>query len=90
MGGDKIESLQKDIQHAQEKLNSVIQASSNYQKDCRELELDAELNEELFTANKRTATERLEKIADDTKRAQDNFGEAAAQFSQQQQSLERY
>ena len=87
LGGDKIESLQKDIQHAQDKLNSVIQASSSYQKDCRELELDAELNEELFIANKRAATERLEKIADDTKRVQDNFGEAAAQFSQQQQSL---
>ena len=87
LGGDKIESLQKDIKYAQEKLNSVIQASSNYQKDCRELELDAELNEELFIANKRAATERLEKIADDTKRVQDNFGEAAAQFSQQQQAL---
>ena len=87
LGGDKIESLEKDIQHAKDKLNSVIQASSNYQSDCRSLELDAELNEEIFISNKREATLKLEKIEDDTKQSQDYFGEIAAKLSKQQLAL---
>ncbi|AGP82742.1 hypothetical protein I533_13910 [Alteromonas mediterranea MED64] len=87
LGGDKIESLEKDIEHAKDKLNSVIQASSNYQNDCRSLELDAELNEEIFISNKREATLKLEKIEDDTKQSQDYFGEIAAQLSERQKSL---
>lgn len=87
LGGDKIESLEKDIQHAKDKLNSVIQISSNYQSDCRSLELDAELNEEIFITNKRAANLKLEKIEDDTKQSQDYFGEIAAQLSEQQKSL---
>ncbi len=87
LGGDKIESLKKDIQHAKDKLNSVIQVSSNYQSDCRSLALDAELNEEIFIANKREATLKLEKIEDDTKQSQDYFGEIAAQLSEQQKNL---
>lgn len=87
LGGDKIESLKKDIQYAKDKLNSVIQASSNYQSDCRSLELGAELNEEIFISNKRAATLKLEKIEDDTKQSQDYFGEIAAQLSEQQKSL---
>ncbi len=87
LGGDKIESLKKDIQHVQEKLNAVIQAASNYQNDCRNLKLDAELNEECFIANQHEATLKLEKIEDDTKQSQDSFGGIAAQLSEQQKSL---
>ena len=87
LGGDKIESLKKDIEHAKERLKSVIQAASNYQSDCRSLALDAELNEERFIANQREATLKLEKIEDDTKHSQDYFGEIAAQLSEQQKSL---
>ncbi len=87
LGGDKIESLKKDIQHAKENLNSVIQASSNYQSDCRRLELDTELNEEKFIANKREAILKLEKTEDDTKQSQDYFGGIAAQLSEQQKGL---
>ncbi len=87
LGGDKIESLKKDIKHAQDKLNDVIQASSDYQRDCRKLNLGTELNEELFLANKSTAAEKLAKIEDDTKQSQDYFGGIAAQFSEKQQNL---
>lgn len=87
LGGDKIESLKKDIKYAKDDLNSAIQASSNYQSDCRSLELDAELNEEIFIKNKREATLKLEKIEDDTKQSQDYFGEIAAQLSEQQKRL---
>jgi len=88
LGGDKIESLKKDIQHAKDKLDSVIQASSNYQRDCRTLALDSELNEEIFIVNKREATLKLEKIEDDTRQSQDYFGGIAAQLSEQQKNLD--
>ncbi|WP_282110956.1 ATP-binding protein [Shewanella algicola] len=87
LGGDKIESLKKDIRHAQDKLNDVIQVSSNYQRDCRNLNLSAELNEELFLENKNTAAEKLAKNEDDTKQSQDYFGEIAAQLSENQKNL---
>ena len=87
LGGDKIESLKKDIKHAQDKLNDVIQVSSNYQRDCRNLNLSAELNEELFLENKNTAAEKLAKNEDDTKQSQDYFGEIAAQLSEKQKNL---
>lgn len=87
LGGDKIESLKKDIKHAQEKLNDVIQASSNYQRDCHKLNLSAELNEALFLENKAAAAEKLEKNEDDTKKSQDYFGEVAAQLSEKQNNL---
>ena len=61
LGGDKIESLKKDIKHAQEKLDGVVQASSRYQSDCRNLNLSTELNEELFITNKSMATEKISK-----------------------------
>ena len=87
LGGDKIESLKKDIKHAQDKLNDVIQVSSNYQRDCRNLNLSAELDEELFLENKNTAAEKLAKNEDDTKQSQDYFGEIAAQLSEKQKNL---
>ena len=87
LGGDKIESLKKEIKYIQSKLNDVIQVSSKYQGDCRRLSLNSELDEEIFITNKSTANENLAKIEEDTKQAQDHFGEVAAQLSEQQKNL---
>lgn len=87
LGGDKIESLKKEIKYIQSKLNDVIQVSSKYQGDCRRLSLNSELDEEIFITNKSTAIENLAKIEEDTKQAQDNFGYVAAQLSEQQKNL---
>ena len=87
LGGDKIESLKKEIKYIQSKLNDVIQISSKYQGDCRRLSLNSELDEEIFITNKSTANENLARIEEDTKQAQDHFGEVAAQLSEQQKNL---
>jgi len=87
LGGDKIESLKKDIMHIQEKLNDVIQASSSYQNDCRSLALSAELTEEIFLTNKNSSAEKIARIEDDTKQSQDYFAEVAAQLSESQKKL---
>ncbi len=87
LGGDKVESLRKESRHTQEKLNDVIQASSNYQDDCRSLELNAELNEDTFSTNQQNAAEKIAGIEEDKKQSQDAFAEAAAQLSQHQQKL---
>ncbi|MCA9458668.1 MAG: AAA family ATPase, partial [Nitrospira sp.] len=81
LGGDKIESLKNEIKYIKGKLDDVIQASSKYQGDCRRLSLNSELNEGVFLTNKRTAIENLVKIEEDTKQAQDRFGDVAAQLS---------
>ncbi len=90
LGGDKIESLKKDIRHIQEKLNDVIQASSNYQNDCRTLALCADLNEEVFSSNKSSVVEKIARIEDDIKQSQDYFGEVAAQLSEKQKQLQEF
>ncbi|MCP5016482.1 MAG: AAA family ATPase [Ketobacter sp.] len=87
LGGDKIESLKNEIKYIKGKLDDVIQASSKYQGDCRRLSLNSELDEGVFLANKRTAIENLAKIEEDTKQAQDRFGDVAAQLSEQQKNL---
>ena len=87
LGGDKIESLKNEIKYIKGKLDDVIQASSKYQGDCRRLSLNSELNEGVFLTNKRTAIENLVKIEEDTKQAQDRFGDVAAQLSEQQKNL---
>src|SRR5690606_38874060 len=48
VGGDKVESLKKDIKHAQESLEGVIRQSSNYQRDCQNLGLSTDLTESAF------------------------------------------
>ena len=71
LGGDKIEALKKDIKHAKDKLNDVIRTSSQYQSDCRKLNLNTELNEGLFLANKNIAAEKLNTIEEDKAQALD-------------------
>lgn len=87
LGGDKIESLKNEIKYVKDKLDDVIQVSSGYQGDCRRLSLNSELNEEVFLTNKSKAIENLVKIEEDTKQAQDRFGDVAAQLSEQQKNL---
>jgi len=87
LGGDKIESLKKDIKHIQEKLNDIIQASSSYQNDCRSLALSADLTEEIFLTNKKSSAEKIARIEDDTKQSQDYFAEVSAQYGEDQKKL---
>ncbi len=87
LGGDKIESLKKDIRHNREKLNDVIRASSSYQNDCRSLGISDDLDEAVFLANSACADEKIEGIKDDTKQGQDYFGEVAALLSENQKKL---
>jgi len=87
LGGDKIESLKKEIAYVKGKLDDVIQFSSKYQGDCRRLSLNSDLEEGVFVTNKSTAVDSLAKIEVDTKQAQDHFGEVAAQLSEQQKNL---
>lgn len=86
-GGDKIESLKKEIRHIQEKLEDVIQVSSNYQRDCRDLSLNTELNEEIYIAHKKAASERFLRSEEETEKGQNYFAEISAQFSDQQKYL---
>lgn len=87
LGGDKIESLGKDIGHIQARLNDIILMSSNYQSDCRNVDLGSELNEEVFLANRKAAVENSVRITEDTRKKQDYFGEIAGQLSEKSKLL---
>ena len=88
LGGDKIESLKKDSKHAQDKLNDVIQVSSNYQRDCHNLNLSAELKEDLFLTNKSLAIDKLASIEDDKNHALDNLVNINTTVNKQKEDFE--
>lgn len=87
LGGDKIESLRKDLERIQGKLSDVINISSGYQHTCRKLDLKPELTEERFIENQNLSAQRLERIKESTEHAQNQFAETAARLSEKQKEL---
>jgi len=80
LGGDKIESLQKDIDHAKERLKSVVRESSRYQDNAKELGLSRSLEEVIFINNQAEASQKLQKIDEEDEIAQDRVVSAAIEF----------
>ena len=76
LGGDKIESLKKDVERIKEKLNDVVNSSSSYQDVCRKLELGSDLSEEKFIENSRLAEIKSRGLEQDKKQALDALLEA--------------
>ena len=87
VGGDKVESLKKDIKHAQETLESVIRQSSNYQRDCQNLGLSTELNESAFLSNKRLADGQAENLELMKNQGLESFAEIRAELSKSESAV---
>lgn len=83
-GGDKIESLKKDLSHTQNTLSRIVKESSRYQEDARSLALNSDLDENQFSANQTLAADKLNSINNDTRESQDKFAAISAQFSEVQ------
>lgn len=80
VGGDKVESLKKDIKHAQESLEGVIRQSSNYQRDCQNLGLSTDLTESAFLANKTLADGQAENLEQLKNQGLESFAEVRAEL----------
>ncbi|GKW38750.1 ATP-binding protein [Pectobacterium carotovorum] len=87
LGGDKIESLKKDIKHAQENLESVIRQSSNYQRDCQNLGLSPELTESAFLNNKTLADGQAENLKQLKNQGLESFAEIRAELSKNEAAV---
>ena len=81
LGGDRIESLNKELEHTRDRLSSVIKESSRYQRAARELEFPDVLDEATFRNNQALAEQGLETIVAETEASQNHFAEVSAQLS---------
>ncbi len=86
-GGDKIESLKKDIEFGRTRLTEISQKASAYQDDMASLGLQKALVETLFQDNQRTVAGWLAGIDHDTQSSQDRFGAASGELSKAQQAF---
>ena len=87
VGGDKVESLKKDIKHAQDNLDSVIRLSSNYQRDCQNLGLSTDLTESAFLANKTLADGQAENLEQLKNQGLASFAEIRAELSKNESAV---
>lgn len=87
VGGDKVESLKKDIKHAQDNLETVIRQSSNYQRDCQNLGLNQELTESAYFDNKTLADGQSEKLELLKNQGLESFAEIRAELSRKESAV---
>ncbi len=86
-GGDKIESLRKEMGHTQDQLNRVVRISSQYQTHAKDLALPVILEEAVFLKNQSEASVRLASIQRDEEEYQDRFATISAKFSELQANI---
>ncbi len=87
LGGDKIERLQREIEHAQDKLNRVVRDSSQYQENAEKLDLPIDLDERSFMKNQSEADLKLASIESDNKACQDQFADVSVEYSKIQSNI---
>ena len=80
-GGGRIESLKKELHHAQKELSRVVGRSSRYQADIRVLRLNDELREDQFKENQSLVDDKLSTIKDDRWESQNRFAEFAGRVT---------
>lgn len=86
-GGNNVESLKKDIDHAKEKLTEVGKKSSRYQEDTRSLGLPESLQESVFLDNQRVVQDLLDNVEQDTEASQNRFADVSGELGLAQQEL---
>jgi len=87
VGGDKVESLKKDIKHAQDNLETVIRQSSNYQRDCQNLGLNQELTDSAYFDNKTLADGQSEKLEQLKNQGLESFAEIRGELSRKESAV---
>ncbi|VAW46689.1 FIG007317: Chromosome segregation protein SMC-like [hydrothermal vent metagenome] len=84
VGGGRIEGLKNELNLATNRLDRITIHSSRYQTHVRILGLNEELREAQFIKNQSQVEERLSRIKNDNRTAQDVFGNLSGQLSRYQ------
>jgi uncharacterized protein YPO0396 len=79
-GGERIESLRRDIDHATQRLAEMNERASRYQQAARALGLDPALSSTTFEHNRGEARRQLADAASRRKSVQGEFGAAATEL----------
>lgn len=87
LGGNRIESLQKDINYTQDGLRRTSKNASAYQQLCEVLDITTNLTRTTFIQHQQQATNNQAILGEQYTTAQNNFGLATGKFSQTQQDL---
>jgi len=87
LGGNKIETLKKDLKHAQDTLNRVVKTSSEYQDNVVKLELPSSLDEETFIKNQAQAESKASGIQNNIETARDEFASVSGELSRLQSNV---
>lgn len=86
-GGERIESIKKDLAAAEEKLRETSHRAANYQQIASTLGLDHTLEESIFRSNLDLAEQSVRQLEQDKTEAQDAFAEQAAKGGNVRQQL---
>ncbi|MDD4913879.1 MAG: ATP-binding protein [Methylococcales bacterium] len=84
-GGERVESLKKELGDAQQRLNQITLRAASYQKDVQNLDLEPGLEEKLFLVNQQLAEHKLANIGSEKQAAQNLFGQLTADWSNHNQ-----
>ncbi len=77
LGGNRIDSLKKDIQITQASLTRVNDAAARYQKLCRQLNIDTRLDEATFEKNLAQAVDAEATLTQQKEDSERQFGDSA-------------
>lgn len=86
-GGERIETLRRELEHAKQRLQHVNATASRYQQASKALNLDSTLDEHIFDDNRRAAQTWLAQLSAIKEAAQNAFGDAAAALGNTQSTL---
>ena len=86
-GGERLESVRRDIDHAQLRLTEMNERASAYQRAARSLSLDPALSSAAFEHNQTAAQRWLDQAEARKQAAQGEFGTASVGFSNAQTRL---
>ncbi len=90
VGGDRIETLRKELEAAKARFTAVNGRASKYQSAARALELDPSLDIATFEHNRKLAKHHIEQFAAQQEQARSDFGAASGRYGNIQNTLRDY
>lgn len=82
LGGNRIDSLKKDIQSTKDILNRTNETASRYQALCRDLNIKTTLDEHTFNSNIAQANDSQERLAEQKEDREREFGGCAVALNE--------
>ena len=84
LGGNKIESIKKDLDYANKNLARISYSAAQYQDTVKKLNLASDLNEKQFNQHQQQSSNQIEQVEKEIKSCQDKFATISAKLSKLQ------